>query len=232
MFGQTETSGIVAVYPIAIAPDTPVAVVPLGRPIANTRIYLLDSHLQPVPIGVAGELYISGPGVGLGYLQQPEQTAARFIPNPFSFDPSDGLYKTGDRGRYRADGTIEFLSRSDSQVKLRGFRIELGEIETRLNQHPGVGQAVVMARETRPGETALVAYVVPARGANVSASDLQQFLRERLPDYMVPTAIACLETLPLTPNGKLDRQALRAIAPETIASHRPYQPPRTPVEEV
>jgi len=228
MFGQTETSGIVTVYPIAPAADAPVKVTPLGRPIANTQIYLLDQHLQPVPIGVPGELYIGGPGLAEGYLHHPDLTAAKFIPHPYSLLPGDRLYQTGDRGRYLGDGTIEFLSRADHQVKLRGFRVELGEIEAKLSQHPAVRQAVVVVREAEPGQKSLAAYVVPAQEA--TASDLGQFLREKLPDYMVPATFVFLSALPLTPNGKIDRTALLAVD-SSLERAPTYQPPRTPVEE-
>lgn len=229
MFGQTETSGIVSVYPIAPAADAPVCVTPLGRPIANTQIYILDRHLQPTPIGVAGELYIGGPGLAEGYHRHPALTAAKFIPHPYSPKPGDRLYQTGDWGRYLSDGTIEFLSRADHQVKLRGFRVELGEIEAKLNQHSAVRQAVVLVQEADADHKSLLACVVPAGALTVQ--ELTDFLRQGLPDYMVPTTVVLLEALPLTPNGKLDRRALLA-ASLTAAVPADYQPPRTPVEEV
>lgn len=232
MFGQTETSGIVTVFSIPSRLDDPVKVVPLGRPIANTQVYLLDQHLQPVPIGVPGELYISSPSLGQGYLNHPELTAEKFIPNLYSNEPGDRLYKTGDQGRYLSDGNIEFLSRTDHQVKLRGYRIELGEIEAVLRQHLMVQEVAVLAREDELGQRSLVAYVVPSQTSSPIVNDLSSFLRERLPDYMVPAAFVMLEALPLTPNGKLDRRALLATdqtRPEVISSHLE---PRTPVEEV
>jgi amino acid adenylation domain-containing protein len=228
MFGQTETSGIVAVYPLPQTLADNLTVVPLGQPIAHTQIYLLDSFLQPVPLGVTGELYVGGGSVGQGYLNQPDLTEARFIPNPFG---GDRLYKTGDLARYRGDGTLEFVSRLDHQVKLRGFRIELGEIEAVLIQHPLVQEAVVMLRGDVP-EQYLAAYVVSdARGAEIAdeIADISLWLRLRLPDYMVPTTIVPLEALPLTPNGKLDRPAL----PDPVRPVTPhYAAPRSPVEAV
>lgn len=203
--------------------------VPLGRPLANTQIYLLDEQLQPVPIGVPGELYIGGAGLARGYLNQPDLTAAQFIPNPFA-QTSSRLYKTGDMARYLHDGNIEFLGRVDHQVKIRGFRIELGEIETTLCQHPQVQQAVVSVRE-EDGNKFLVAYVVPKQTQTLSVSELQRFLREKLPEYMMPATFIMLKALPLTPNGKVNRSALpesNGDRPELAAT---YQPPQTEVEQ-
>jgi amino acid adenylation domain-containing protein len=235
MFGQTETCGIVAVYPIPARPENRPKVIPLGRPIANTQIYLLDEYLQPVPIGVPGELYIGGCGLGQGYLNRPDLTARSFIPNPFSNKPGARLYKTGDLGCYLPDGTIMFLGRSDYQVKLRGFRIELGEIEAVLNQHPSVREVVVLAREDEPGNKRLVAYIVlnpQSKIQNPKSNDLTRFLRERLPDYMVPSIFVMLEVLPLTPNGKVNRQALPAPDRARSNVEGTFVVPRTPVEEV
>jgi amino acid adenylation domain-containing protein len=184
--------------------------VPIGRPFANTQIYILDSHLQPVPIGVAGELHIGGAGVARSYLNQPKLTEQKFIPNSFSNEPGDRLYKTGDLGRYLPDGTIEFLGRVDDQVKIRGFRIELGEIEAVLGQHPAVQETVVIHREDFPGNKRLVAYVVVNQTSAPTVSQLHQVLKQKLPEYMIPSAIVKLEALPLTPNGKVDRRALLA----------------------
>ena len=158
----------------------------IGRPIANTQIYILDSHLQPVPLGVPAELYIGGAGLARGYLNRPELTAEKFIPDPFSNEPGARLYQTGDLARYLPDGNIEFLGRLDHQVKIRGFRIELGEIETALNTYPAVREAVVVAREDSPGDKRLVAYVVLGQEQALTISDLRGFLKQKLPDYMVP----------------------------------------------
>ncbi|MDZ7959079.1 MAG: amino acid adenylation domain-containing protein [Aulosira sp. DedQUE10] len=205
--------------------------VPIGRPIANTQIYILDSKLQLVPIGVPGEIYIGGDGLAVGYLHQPELTAEKFITNPFNNEPTARLYKTGDLAQYLANGNIEFLGRIDHQVKIRGYRIELGEIEFVLSQHPEVEEAIVIAREDEPGNQRLVAYILP-KVVTVSNKDLRQFLQGQLPEYMIPSAFALLEAFPLSPNGKVDRRALSA--PEEINSDRTetFVAPRTPVEEI
>jgi amino acid adenylation domain-containing protein/non-ribosomal peptide synthase protein (TIGR01720 family) len=182
--------------------------VPIGRPIANTEIYLLDNHLQLVPIGVAGEIHIGGVGMARGYLHRPELTAEKFIAHPFSEDPQARLYKTGDLARYLPDGNIEYLGRIDHQVKIRGFRIELEEVESVISQHPQVSQVTVIDREDKPGTKQLVAYVVPLPEREPSSAEIRTFLKGKLPDYMLPAAIVCLAELPLTPNGKVDRQAL------------------------
>jgi amino acid adenylation domain-containing protein len=180
----------------------------IGRPITNTQVHILDCHFQSVPVGVVGELYIGGAGLARGYLNCPELTAKKFIQNPFSDDPKARLYKTGDLVRYLSDGNIEFLGRIDHQVKIRGFRIELGEIEAVLTQHPQIREIVVMAREDIPGDKRLVAYFVAKQQYVPSTTELRQFLADKLPDYMIPSAFVALETLPLTPNGKVNRKAL------------------------
>ena len=182
----------------------------IGRPIANTNTYILNRQLQPVPIGVAGELYLSGAGLAREYLHRPDFTKERFIPNPFSDNPKCRLYRTGDLVRYLPDGNIEFIGRIDHQVKIRGFRIELGEIEAVLAEHPGVQSLVVIAREDHPGEKRLVAYLVLTANSEDRSADLRHYLQERLPAYMVPSAFVVLDALPLTPNGKVDRRALPA----------------------
>jgi amino acid adenylation domain-containing protein len=206
------------------------ATVPLGRPIANTEIYIVDADGKPVPVGVPGELWIGGAGVAAGYLNQPSQTAERFVPNPFSTDPSARVYRTGDRGRYLGDGTVEFLGRLDRQVKVRGFRVELAEIEAVLRKHPSVRQAAVTAAESG-GATRLAGYYVCAEGSRLAPDEVRQFLKEQLPEYMVPATLTSLEGLPLTANGKVDERALAEAdkAPATPASR--YAPPRDPTEE-
>jgi amino acid adenylation domain-containing protein len=205
---------------------------PIGRPIINTQVYLLDQHLQPLPIGVPGELYVNGVGLARGYLNRPGLTAERFIPNPFSTEPDARLYKTGDLARYLPNGDIEFLGRIDHQVKVRGFRIELGEIETVLREHPTIQETVVMAREDQPGNKQLVAYVVPRPGQKITAGDLRQFVKEKLPEHMVPSAFVPLQALPLTPNDKVDRSALPAPNTLNLQTGSDLTAPRTPVEEV
>lgn len=185
--------------------------IPIGRPLANRTIYLLDPYGNPVPVGVAGELYIGGAGLARGYLNRPEITAEKFVPNPFSDEPGARLYKTGDLARYLSDGNIEFLGRVDHQVKIRGFRIELGEIEAVLGHHPAVREAVVVATEDLPGEKRLVAYVVAEQEPPPTIGELRRFLRETLPEYMVPAVFVLLEALPLMTNGKIDRRALPTL---------------------
>jgi thioesterase domain-containing protein len=203
--------------------------VPIGRPVSNVRTYVLDDQFQPVPAGVPGELCVGGVQVGRGYLGRPGLTAERFIPDPFSAAPGARLYRTGDLARYRSDGTLEYLGRIDFQVKLRGFRIELGEVEEVLKQHPAVHRGVVIAREDRPGDQRLVAYVVPAPGEPFDPRPVRAFLSEKLPEYMVPSAFVALEALPLTPSGKVDRKALPA--PEhTGSDDRPHVAPRDNLE--
>jgi amino acid adenylation domain-containing protein len=200
----------------------------IGKPIANTTVYVLDAQKNVCPIGVPGELCIGGVGVTLGYWKRPELTAERFIPDPFSTAPGATLYRTGDLGRWRYDGTLEHLGRLDFQVKIRGFRIELGEIETNIANYPAVRETVVIVRQDVPGDQRLVAYVVPRSGA-ITAADLMQHLSHRLPPYMVPSAFVMLEALPLTPNAKIDRKALPA--PERWGSEAAYIAPRSPTEE-
>ncbi len=204
----------------------------IGRPIANTQIYLLDAQRQPVSIGVVGELYIGGVGLARGYLNCPALTAEKFIPNPFSDEPDARLYKTGDLARYLPDGNIEFVGRIDHQVKLRGFRIELGEIEAVLKQHPVVQEAVVIAREDIPGDVRLVAYIIPRPQQELTTSDLRDFLKAQLPNYMIPSAFVRLETMPLTPNGKIDRTALLKIDLSKSNLAKNFVLPHTSTEKI
>ncbi len=206
-YGPTETVVGCCVYEASPGPSRS-GPVPIGRPIANTRLYVLDRHRKPVPIGVPGELYIGGDGVARGYLNRPELTAASFVADPFSGIPGARLYKTGDRVRYLPDGNLEFLGRIDHQVKLRGFRVEPGEIEAVLGQHPVVQAVAVVARERAPGDTALVAYLEARASQAPPPAELRQYLAERLPAFMIPSAFVRLPTLPLSPTGKVDRHAL------------------------
>ncbi|HEX8903646.1 MAG TPA: condensation domain-containing protein, partial [Longimicrobiaceae bacterium] len=199
--------------------------VPIGTPISNTRVYVLDDALLPVPVGVPGELCAGGVGVARGYLNRPRLTAEKFVPDPFALEPGARMYRTGDRVRWQPDGIVEYLGRLDEQVKVRGFRIELGEIETVLRRLDGVADCAVVAREDAPGEKRLVAYLV----GTVDAAAAREHLKRALPDYMVPGAYVILDSLPLTPNGKLDRKALPA---PDFAPDESYVAPRTPAEEL
>ncbi|MCU0519000.1 MAG: condensation domain-containing protein, partial [Oscillatoria sp. Prado101] len=231
VYGPTENAAISTWYRVEEV-ERGAGTIPIGKAIANSQTYILDRHLQPVPVGVAGELYVGGAGLALGYLNRPALTAEKFIANPFAggeFD-SERLYRTGDLARYLPDGNIEFLGRIDSQVKIRGFRIELGEIEAALNQHPNVKQAAVIVREDHPGNKVLVGYFVP-QTETPSGSELRSFIQPKLPEYMVPAAFVMLDALPLTPNGKVDRRALPAPDIELIREKQ-FVAPRTPTEEV
>jgi len=230
-YGPTETTTIATSYPVTQVSEEAVTI-PIGRPIGNAQIYLLDRFLQPVPVGVTGEIHIGGDGLAREYLKRQDLTAEKFIPNPFSKNAGARLYKTGDLARYRPDGNIEFVGRADSQVKIRGFRIELGEIESSLNQHPAVREAVVVAREDNPGESRLVAYVWPDQNSCPTSAELRTFLKQRLPDYMVPSAFVFLDSLPLTPNGKIDHRALPAPDESCRKLEETYVAPRTPTEKL
>ena len=231
-YGPTETTVGVLTYPVEGAKRA--ATVPLGRPLGNIQAYLLDERLRLTPTGAPGEIHIGGDGVSRGYLHHPELTAEKFIPHPFGTAVGKRLYKTGDLGRYLPDGTIEFLGRADHQVKIRGFRLELGEIEAALAAHEAVRQSVVLARGDERGEKRLVAYLVvhdAHRVGNVT-SELRDYLRERLPEFMVPASFVTLERMPLTANGKFDRTALAALDEAQLDNRKPYVAPRTLVEEM
>ncbi|KAF3458515.1 non-ribosomal peptide synthetase [Ralstonia solanacearum] len=227
VYGPTETTIWSSAREVD-ATDAGQGVVPIGRPIANTQMYVLDAYRQPVPLGVTGEIYIGGAGVARGYLNRPELTAERFVENPFHGEGRERMYRTGDLGRWLPDGSLEYQGRADAQVKLRGFRIELGEIEARLLQCAGVSEAVVTVREDAPGEQRLVAYYVS--GEAIEAQTLREQLQASLPEYMVPAAYVRLERLPLTPNGKLDRKALPAPEGQAYASTA-YEAPQGEVEQ-
>jgi amino acid adenylation domain-containing protein len=233
--GATEVSMDSTIFEIG-AIDPAWKSIPYGVPMANQLAYVVGPAGEPCPVGVAGELWLGGVGVGCGYFERPELTAEKFVPDPFSAAPGTRLYRTGDLARYSSggpDGVLELLGRMDHQVKVRGFRIELGEIASALRSHPDVGEAVVMAREDRPGAKRIAAYLVPAAGASKETMDLgaiREHVRGRLPGYMVPSAFVVMETLPLTPNRKLDRRALPV--PEEIAEETEAVPPRTPLEKV
>ncbi|MES2940788.1 MAG: amino acid adenylation domain-containing protein [Pseudomonadota bacterium] len=224
-YGPTETTTFAATFPIRALPDS-ATTVPIGRPIANTQVYLLDTDLEPVPVGVTGELYIGGDGLARGYLNRPALTAEKFIPNPFGA-PGTRLYRSGDLARYLSDGNIDYLGRIDHQVKIRGFRIELGEVEAALAAQPGVREALVLAREDVPGDKRLVAYVV---GDGLDVQALRAALLRSLPHYMVPAHYVPLPAFPLNANGKVDRKALPP-PDANAASARTYEAPRTPTEE-
>jgi len=225
MYGPTETT----IWSTISKLDGQCAVT-IGRPIGNTEIFILDKILQPVPIGVAGELHIGGDGLARGYLKRPELTAERFIAHPLNPDPRARLYKTGDLVRYLPNGNIEFLGRIDHQVKIRGFRIELGEIETVLRQHSAINDAVVVAREDTPGDKRVVAYFVATPGAAPTTAELRAFMKEKLPEYMLPSVFVTLRSMPLTPNGKVDRRALPAPEQADLAPKGTFVAPKDAVE--
>ncbi|HSN99708.1 MAG TPA: amino acid adenylation domain-containing protein, partial [Candidatus Nanopelagicales bacterium] len=225
-YGPTETTVTATIGEYAGAG----AKLTLGRPLANVEVYVLDAHLEPVPVGVTGELYIGGVGVAQGYLNRPGLSAERFVPSPFSAAPGARLYRTGDRIRWLSDGRLEFLGRVDEQVKIRGFRVEPGEIESHLCRIPGVRHAVVVAREETPGKKRLVAYLVLDEGAPTVAA-LRKGLAEELPPYMVPSAFVRLDTLPLQPNGKVDRRALPAPSMDRAEPEESYAAPTSPIEQ-
>jgi amino acid adenylation domain-containing protein len=230
-YGPTEATVIVTSAVIAAQERTDGAPL-IGRPLDNTQIYLLDRHLNLVPVGVPGELHIGGAHLARGYLNRPERTAEKFIPHPFATDPGARLYKTGDLARYRSDGQIEFLGRLDHQVKIRGYRIELGEVEALLCEHAAVESAIVIVREDTPGDKRLVAYVVSDAQQPASGPELRAHLREKLPEYMIPAAFVMLDKLPVTPNNKIDRHALPALDATRPHLDQTFVAPRTELEQI
>lgn len=226
MYGPTETTIWSSVHRLGEEQGP----VPLGKPILNTQIYVLDEHLQPVPIGVPGEGYIGGFGLARGYLNRPELTAEKFVPNPFSDRPGARLYRTGDQLKWRADGTLMFVGRTDHQVKLRGYRIELGEIESVLGQHPAVAQAVAAVQQDSSGDQRLIAYLVARPNQELQTAAIRTFIKQKLPGYMEPSHLVELTELPLTPNGKLDRRLLPGVK-AILSKGRPYESPTTPMQK-
>ncbi|WPB76076.1 amino acid adenylation domain-containing protein [Archangium violaceum] len=229
VYGPTESTTFATWYLVQQAPEGSTTI-PIGGALSNTTLYVLDRHGQPVPVGVPGELYIGGEGLAWGYLHRPELTAEKFVPNPFSTQPGERLYRTGDVVRWLPEGSLEFVGRVDAQVKVRGFRIELGEVESTLVGHPGVGEAVVMVREDTPGDKRLVGYVVAREGQGLEVAELKGYLKDKLPDYMVPAALVKLDKLPLNPNGKVDRKALPV--PDQAQSSQEYVAPRNDTERM
>ncbi len=227
MYGPTETCIWSSTFPV----ESDQRMIPIGTPIANTQMVILDRCLQPVPVGVAGELFIGGDGVARGYLNRAELTAERFVANPFSDNPNARMYRTGDLARYLPDGNIEFLGRNDFQVKIRGYRIELGEIEKLLDKHPAINKSVVIAREDVPGDKRLVAYFVPYPNQNLTTSDLRDYLKDDLPEFMIPAHFVSMKEFPLTPNLKTDRKMLPAPDQAALTSETVYIAPESDIEE-
>ena len=231
-YGPAECSDTVATHCLATPPPASLATVPIGRAIANTRLYVLDAHMQPLPIGVAGELCVGGVGVGRGYLNDPDQTRRSFLRDPFTQRRGARLYRTGDLARWRADGNLEFVGRVDHQVKIRGHRIELEEIEHVLAEHNNVQAAVVLARDDVVGEVRLIAHIVAASRREPKVNELRDFLKAKLPEYMIPTGFVFLDRLPLTAHGKVDRPALARIRQNLKVAGSEFVGPRDTTEEV
>jgi surfactin family lipopeptide synthetase A len=230
-YGPTECH-VVTTFRLQGSPDLWPPLPPIGRPIANARVYLLDQHQQPVPMGVPGELCIGGICPARGYLNQPELTAQKFVSDPFSHIPGARIYRTGDIARYLPDGNIEFLGRRDHQVKVRGFRIELGDVESALVQHPSVKEVVAALLEEKPGKKELTGYVVLKEGESPTAADMRDFLKEQLPDYMIPSVFVSVDHFPLTPSGKVDRRALTSLQKTPLQASREHTAPQTKTEKL
>ena len=235
-YGPTETTVSATFYEPAAHPERQFSQteIPIGRPLANVQLYILDQQLQPVPVGIPGELYIGGAGIAQGYLGRPDLTASKFIPNPFGDShgsyPCKTLYRTGDLVRYLSDGNLEFIGRIDDQVKLRGFRVELGEIETSLNRSPNIKETLVVLREDKPGDQHLTAYIVPFSGQKITTHELQTLLKTQLPSYMIPSHFVTLAALPLTPNGKIDRQSLPIPQADELQRAQAFVAPQNDLE--
>jgi acyl-CoA synthetase (AMP-forming)/AMP-acid ligase II/acyl carrier protein len=229
VYGPTECTTFSSWHEVKEV-GTEARTVPIGRSLANGSCYVLDGSREPTPVGVVGELYLGGEGVARGYLGKPEQTAERFVPHPYSKDGGERLYRTGDLVRWNGDGNLEFVGRIDDQVKIRGHRIEPGEVEAALRENPEIEEAAVVVREDVAGEKRLVGYVVWREGAGAEIKELRSYLKQRLPDYLLPSALVALERLPLTPNGKLDRKMLPV--PERRREEVPDLPSWTPMEEM
>jgi len=230
LYGPTEFTIDALFWPIPQLNEY--TVIPVGKPITNVQAYILDEYMQPVPLGVPGELYLAGEGMARGYLKNPELTAERFVPNPFGTGPGERLYRTGDLVRYLADDGIVFMGRLDQQVKLRGSRIELGEIEVVLRSHPSVEQAIATLIQESPGDKYLAAYVVPKDEQSGDALELRSYMRTRLPEYMLPATFVFLDKFPLTDSGKINRNALPEPDRSSALYQRNYAPPTTPVARV
>jgi acyl carrier protein len=232
-YGPTETTVVATMFDLGKWSEAkPMNVVPIGTPIRNARTFILDEMRQPVPMGVAGELYIGGAGVARGYMNRSELTTEKFISDPFSSDQQARLYKTGDLVRHLLDGNIEFLGRIDNQVKIRGFRVELEEIEQALRSHSGITDAVVVLHEHSDGDKRLVAYVVTNIDAQPAIGELRTFLKEKLPSYMVPAIFETVEALPLMPSGKINRRALPEPRLQDRQMDETFVGPRTPIEQL
>jgi acyl-CoA synthetase (AMP-forming)/AMP-acid ligase II/acyl carrier protein len=229
-YGPTENTSFTTYCKLA-SPASIATSVPIGRPIANTRVYVLDPHLKPCPVGAPGELFIAGDGLARGYVNRPDLTADKFIPDPYSKRGGERLYRSGDIVRYLAGGELEFMGRADRQVKIRGFRIEIGEVEAALGECEGVGQCAVISESDGRGEKRLVGYVT-REGEGASVGEIKGRLKERIPEYMMPWVIVMMEEMPLNANGKIDRSALPAPDSLRTELYEMFVSPRTPIERV
>ncbi len=232
MYGITETTVHVTYRPVSLEDVEANKGSVIGQPIPDLPVYILDKHLQPAPIGVPGEICVAGAGLARGYLKRPELTSTKFVPHPFSDQPDARLYRSGDLARYLEDGDIEYIGRIDNQIKIRGFRIELGEIETLLAKHPDIRECLVTTAKDTRGDAIIAAYFVPEKGREITSHQLRDYLREKLPEYMVPSAFVMLDAFPLTPNGKIDRKALPDPSLHRLDLQREYVAPKTPTEEI